>query len=349
MIPRIRIFSEGSPPFPFPFLIFDDLDEGELEHLSGLGASRGDDGVRVLITAHALKALRASSLRASVDECIRRYHGPTPPLRLRRGEMDLSSPLTMGILNVTPDSFSDGGSFLDHEVALRQGTKLVDEGADILDIGGESTRPYSQPVDVEEELRRIIPVIEGLSKLGTPISVDTRKPKVAERALEAGATIINDISGLRDPEMIEVAASADAAVVIMHMLGTPETMQEAPVYQDVVSDIFHYLEGRCEAALEGGIDASRIVVDPGIGFGKSVEDNLTLMRGLREFRCLGHPVLVGASRKGFIGKILDTGIDQRLEGGLAVASVSVMNGADIVRTHDVKETARTLRMASALR
>ncbi len=259
-------------------------------------------------------------------------------------------PLVMGILNVTPDSFSDGGDYFDREAALDRALQMVDEGADLLDVGGESTRPGAPPVSQEEEERRVVPVIEHLAhRVGVPISVDTYKAAVARRAVEAGAALVNDVSGLRmDPAMAGTVAALGAGLVVMHMRGDPRTMQSDTRYADLVGEIFKALEESVDRAVEAGVDRARVWVDPGIGFGKSAEQNLVLLRRLGEFRSLACPVLVGASRKSFIGRTL--GIEDpkdRLEGSLAAAVVAVWNGARILRVHDVRATRRAADLAWA--
>jgi len=258
----------------------------------------------------------------------------------------------MGILNVTPDSFSDGGLFLNGSSAVERALRMEAEGADIIDIGGESTRPGSEPVSLDEELQRTIPVIEALSgRLSIPISIDTYKSEVARRAIEAGAAMVNDISGLRfDPEMAPVLSQYDIALVLMHIKGTPRNMQENPVYSDLFSEITDYLREGIETATESGIAEERIVIDPGIGFGKTLEHNLRIINNLDRLSPLGRPVLVGASRKSFIGKVLNNApVSERLEGTAAAVAVSVMKGAGIVRVHDVKEMVRVVRVADAIR
>jgi dihydropteroate synthase len=259
--------------------------------------------------------------------------------------------LVMGVVNVTPDSFSDGGLFLGAADAVRHGARLVDEGADLLDVGGESTRPGAEPVDVQEELRRVIPVIEGLAKAvpETPVSVDTRKPAVARAALDAGARIVNDVTAARDGAMFEVVGGSDAGIVLMHMLGDPRTMQDDPRYEDVVAEVHEYLRERIEAAVFAGIPEERVCIDPGIGFGKNVEHNLALIRSIPALRTLGAAVLVGASRKRFIGTLAGTEEpSERLEGSLAAAVLAASLGADIVRVHDVTATVRALKVADAV-
>jgi dihydropteroate synthase len=259
--------------------------------------------------------------------------------------------LVMGIVNVTPDSFTDGGMYLTTDDAVRHGARLVDEGADVLDVGGESTRPGAEPVDVDEELRRVIPVIEGLTEMQqtTPISIDTRKPEVARAALEAGARIVNDVTAGRDGAMLEAVADTGAGIVLMHMLGEPQTMQDDPRYDDVVAEVNEFLRERIEAAVFAGIAEERVCVDPGIGFGKNVEHNLALLRSVSALRLLGAAVMVGASRKRFIGVL--TGSEDpadRLEGSLAAAVLAASLGADVVRGHDVAPTVRALRVADAI-
>lgn len=254
----------------------------------------------------------------------------------------------MGILNVTPDSFSDGGKYGDVEKALQHALRMVEEGADFIDVGGESTRPGSEAISLEEELRRVIPVIEQLSRRTTiPISIDTYKSEVARRALDAGASVVNDISGLHfDPAMVEVIAEKQASVVLMHIKGTPRTMQHNPEYSDVVAEIISYLRESINRAEQNGIQ--QILIDPGIGFGKLLEHNLEIIRRLSEFRQLGYPVLVGPSRKSFIGTVLNLSVDERLEGTACAVAASVFNGAAVVRVHDVKEMKRVIVMADAI-
>jgi dihydropteroate synthase len=243
----------------------------------------------------------------------------------------------MGVLNVTPDSFSDGGMYDSLEKAILRGKQIEQEGADILDIGGESTRPASKPVSEEEELRRVVPVVEALAKeITIPISVDTQKAFVAEKALEAGASIINDVSGFRDPAMRKVAAKRECFVVCMHMLGTPETMQKNPQYKKgVVEEIVEWAAGITKLLQEEGVEKGKIILDPGIGFGKTVADNLEILQNLHKIRSLGFPVLVGASRKSFMAKLTSKTHQELVAETLAVHSFSWLSGADIVRVHDV--------------
>lgn len=265
----------------------------------------------------------------------------------------------MGILNVTPDSFSDGGTFFSLEDAISRGEKMVSEGADIIDIGGESTRPFSDPVSEEEEIRRVAPVIEALAgKISVPISIDTMKSGVARRALDAGADIINDVSAFGyDDGMAEVAAVSGVPVILMHMLGAPKTMQLDPVYDNVVEDVIGFLERAIQGAVSKGIDRSKVIVDPGIGFGKTLDHNLLLLRHLRKFERLNVPVLLGSSRKKFIRTLLkppdleDISPDSSAVawGTQATVAVAALNGAHIVRVHDVARTKATLRIVDAVR
>ena len=253
----------------------------------------------------------------------------------------------MGILNVTPDSFSDGNLFLEREKAVQHGLRLCSEGADIVDIGGESTRPGSEPIPADEELNRILPVISELKeKTDTLISVDTSKAEVAEKALEAGADLINDISSLRfDPEMLPLVAERQVPVILMHMLGSPKTMQDNPSYGDLLWEVKSFLQERIETAVRSGVKREKIILDPGIGFGKRFEDNLNLIKNLDFLLDLKRPVLIGISRKSFIGTILDSPPQDRLEGSLSAAVLSIAKGAHILRSHDVAATKRAARVA----
>ncbi|MBI5188105.1 MAG: dihydropteroate synthase [Nitrospirae bacterium] len=258
----------------------------------------------------------------------------------------------MGILNVTPDSFSDGGLYFDKSAAIKRAIQMVEDGADIVDIGGESTRPGSEPVTIEEELRRTIPVIDALAKeIKIPISIDTYKSEVAKSALDAGASMVNDISGLRfDPDMPEVVSEYKVPVVIMHIKGAPKNMQVNPVYEALIHEIMDYLMISIRVAVKSGIAEDKIIIDPGIGFGKTFDHNLEIINNLREFTFLGKPILIGLSRKAFIGKILgDVPVTDRLEGTAAAVAVSIMNGANIIRVHDVKEMARVAKVADAIK
>lgn len=256
----------------------------------------------------------------------------------------------MGILNVTPDSFSDGGLHFETDKAVERGLEIIGEGADIIDVGGESTRPGSDQIPVEEELSRVIPVIASLRKqTKCLISVDTTKSEVARAALDAGADIINDISSFRfDPAMSQLAAQREVSVVLMHMKGTPKTMQVNPHYRDILGEIRTFLEDRMRAALDCGIKKERIILDPGIGFGKSYADNALLIKNLWFFESLGRPILVGVSRKSFIGKILDVPPRDRLEGTIAASLLSILHGAHILRVHDVAAVKRAVCVAESI-
>ncbi len=258
--------------------------------------------------------------------------------------------LVMGIVNVSPDSFYDGGRHFSVDEAVDHGLRLAGEGADLLDIGGESTRPGADPVSAEEEKKRVLPVIEALaSRCDVPLSVDTYKAQVARAALDAGAAMINDISGLRfDPSMAEVAAASGAALVVMHMQGQPRTMQENPRYGNVTAEVIESLNGSLELAASAGVRPEQVLVDPGIGFGKALEHNLRLLRHLAELRVLGRPVLVGPSRKSFIGALCGAPAEQRLEGTIAAVTLAVAGGAQVVRVHDVEPVRRAVLVADAL-
>jgi dihydropteroate synthase len=257
--------------------------------------------------------------------------------------------LVMGVLNVTPDSFSDGGRYLDRATAVERGVQMVDEGADVIDVGGESTRPGSDLVPAAEERERVVPVIETLaSRVPVPISIDTRKAEVARAALDVGATIVNDVSACADPEMFDVVKGTGAGLVLMHMQGDPKTMQQAPSYGDVVAEVTEYLRERIEAAEFAGVPFEAISVDPGIGFGKTLEHNLLILRHLDALAALGRPVLVGPSRKRFIGAILGLPEDERAEGTAGAVAWSVTHGANVVRVHDVKEIVRVIRVMDAI-
>lgn len=265
----------------------------------------------------------------------------------RRGERTL----VMGVLNVTPDSFSDGGRFFAPSAAIAQAERMAEEGADILDIGGESTRPGSDPVPAEEELARILPVIEAVSaRLPIPISVDTYKATVARRAVEAGAAMVNDISAMTfDPEMAPTLAALQVPVCLMHIQGNPKTMQQNPVYADVAAEVRDWLAERAQAAVRAGIAPENILLDPGFGFGKTAAHNLELVRRLRELTALGYPLLLGVSRKSTIGRVLGgLPAEDRLEGTAAAVAICIANGASVVRVHDVKAMTRVVRMTDAL-
>jgi dihydropteroate synthase len=258
-------------------------------------------------------------------------------------------PKLMGVVNVTPDSFSDGGLYLDPAAAISHGVELARAGAAILDVGGESTRPGAEEVGVEEELRRVVPVIASLAGVEAQISVDTSKAAVAVAALDAGATIVNDVTALRgDAEMAALCANREATVVLMHMLGTPRTMQRDPVYEDVVAEVKSFLSVRIEVALAAGVAEERIWLDPGIGFGKTAEHNLELLRRLGELRELGRPLVIGTSRKSFIGRVDGSGAGERLGGTIASSVLAAAEGAAVLRVHDVAEVAQAMAVTTAI-
>ena len=266
-----------------------------------------------------------------------------------RYQLNLERPCVMGIVNVTPDSFSDGGKFAATEAAIAHGLELVAQGAGILDIGGESTRPGATPVPLDEELARVIPVIEGLSKqVNVPISIDTYKPEVMRAAIAAGAAIVNDVFALREPGGLEVVAASDAGVCLMHSQGTPQTMQADPQYQDVVTEVIGFLRERMASAEAHGIARDRIMLDPGFCFGKRSVHNLALLRELKILCELGQPVLVGLSRKSVLGQITGNDVDARLHASIAAAVIAAMKGARILRVHDVKATVDALNIVSAV-
>lgn len=263
--------------------------------------------------------------------------------------LDLSSPRVMGILNVTPDSFSDGGNYSQTDLAVTQAHKLIAEGADILDIGGESTRPNAEPVSLQEELGRVIPVIEALaSKIDVPISIDTYKPAVMRAAIAAGASIVNDVKALQEDGAVAAVASADVAVCLMHMQGEPQNMQDDPHYDDVVKQVVAFLLERTAICEQAGIQKNRLLIDPGFGFGKTRANNITLIQQLDMLVKTGFPVLVGLSRKSVLGQMTGNDIDARLYASVSAAVVSAMNGAKILRVHDVKATVEALKVVSAI-
>lgn len=270
--------------------------------------------------------------------------------RLRAGRflLTLDRPLIMGVVNVTPDSFSDGGCFLEVDRAVEHARRLIEEGAHILDVGGESTRPGAPPLSLQEEADRVLPVIAAVNGLGVPISVDTRKPKLMHQALAAGADMINDIEALRAPGALAAVAGSDCAVCLMHMRGEPGTMQQSPEYEDVLSEVQAFLVARVAACEEAGIDRSRLTVDPGFGFGKTVRHNLSLIRGLPRLAAGGVPVVAGLSRKSMLGKITGRDVGERLAGSVAAALLAVDRGAAIVRVHDVAATRDALLVRQAV-
>ena len=264
-------------------------------------------------------------------------------------KLDLACPRVMGILNVTPDSFSDGGNFSKTDQAITQALKLIGEGADILDVGGESTRPNATPVSLQQELDRVIPVIESLSaEINIPISIDTYKPAVMRAAIAAGASIVNDVKALQEDGALEVVATSEVAVCLMHMQGTPQTMQEDPHYDDVISEVSDFLLARANACKKAGINKNRLLIDPGFGFGKTRQHNITLIQKLDAFSQLGLPMLVGLSRKSVLGQMTGNDVDARLYASVAAAVVSAMKGANILRVHDVRATVEALKVASVV-
>ncbi len=308
---------------------------------------------RRLLPKLARQPFQLRAIGEAVERALREYTSQAPRTvrgvhrSFRVGEKTL----VMGVVNVTPDSFSDGGRFLDPESAVGHALELVAEGADLLDIGGESTRPNAAPVPVEEEWRRIGPVLDRLhGEVKVPLSVDTRSPEIARRALDAGADLINDVGGLRDPGMRALLARTKAPVIVMHMRGTPATMQENTRYADLRGEVYGALAEACERARADGVGGEQLLIDPGLGFGKSAEQNVELLSHLGEFRSLGPPVVVGASRKSFLGHLTGGAPPaDRVDAGVAAAVVAALHGAHIVRTHDVRPTVRGLAVADAVR
>lgn len=330
---------------------------------AGGGARLVDGRLRVVSTPSRLAdaagraggADLARQVQGAVTAAVESWQAPTPDLETPAGRLPCSAhPVIMGVVNVTPDSFSDGGAFYDPEThpepAVEHGRRLAEQGAEILDVGGESTRPGADPAPEEEELRRVLPVVEALAGEGHRVSVDTSKAAVARRCVQAGACLVNDVSaGSLDPDMLPTVAELGAAYLAMHMRGTPRTMQRDPRYDDVVAEVFDFLAEAVERLEAAGVPRSRVAVDPGIGFGKTVEHNLALLRRLREFTSLGRPVLIGASRKSFIGAVCGVeDPDQRLVGSLVAAAHAVACRAAVLRVHDVAETVQAARMAHAL-
>jgi dihydropteroate synthase len=270
---------------------------------------------------------------------------------LRCGDktLDLSRPCVMGVLNVTPDSFSDGGRFQDIGQALAHAHRMIDEGAAIIDIGGESTRPGSNPIDADEELRRVLPLVRALApKVGVPVSVDTTKPQVMRAVIDAGAGMINDVLALRTPGALDTVAASNAAACLMHMQGEPRTMQVEPSYQDVVAEVHEFLRQRLDACLGAGIARERLVVDPGFGFGKTVSHNLRLLSNFDRLLDLGVPLAAGLSRKAMIGTITGRPVEQRLHGSIALATIAILKGARIIRAHDVAPAVDAVKIATAV-
>jgi len=263
-------------------------------------------------------------------------------------KLDLLRPLVMGIVNVTPDSFSDGGRYLSTNAAIDHAYQLLEEGADILDIGGESTRPGAARISEQEELDRVLPVIEGLRQIRQPISIDSTKPAVMRAALQAGASWVNDVNALQEAGALAVVAASDVVVCLMHKQGTPETMQNAPIYDEVISEVIRFLQQRIAACVAAGIVKERIVIDPGFGFGKSLAHNVSLLKNLQQFATLGVPILAGLSRKSMLGALTGRGVNDRLAASVAAALIAVQNGAQIVRVHDVQATVDALKIWNAV-
>jgi dihydropteroate synthase len=264
-------------------------------------------------------------------------------------QLDLSAPRVMGIVNITPDSFSDGGKFSASHLAIAHALKLVQEGADVLDIGGESTRPNATPVSLQQELDRVMPVIEVLVKqINIPISIDTYKPQVMQAAIDVGASIINDVRALQENSALEIVAKSNVGVCLMHMQGMPQTMQIDPQYGDVVSEVKTFLQTRLQASIHAGVPASRILLDPGFGFGKTREHNIKLLQNLESFATLGQPLLVGLSRKSVLGQVTGNDVDARLYASIAASVIAAQKGAKILRVHDVKATVEALKVVAAI-
>lgn len=293
----------------------------------------------------------ATHLGDAIAETLDNYGRRDFRLSLPGGSLELATgrPVLMGILNVTPDSFSDGGEFAETKTAVEQALRMAADGAAIIDVGGESTRPGSRGVSTEEEIARVVPVIESItSEVACPVSIDTTKPEVARAAFEAGASVINDVTALGDAEMRRFAAQAGCPVILMHMKGTPRTMQKSPFYRDLMGEITLFLREAVGRAVEGGVDFEQIVVDPGIGFGKSVRHNLEILRRLKVLASLGRPIMVGTSRKSFIGKIVDAEVKERAFGTAASVALALDRGAHILRVHDVKEMREAAAVAAGI-
>lgn len=299
-----------------------------------------------------LDPAEAQALEAAARAAVAAWSSPTPPLVLADRTLDLLAPVVMGVCNVTPDSFSDGGAVYpqDHpQAAIALGLAMAEAGAAVVDVGGESTRPGATPVDDDEELRRVVPVVAALAEQGVLVSIDTTKPRVAREAIDAGARIVNDVSGGK-PELLEVVAQHDVGYVLMHTRGTPADMAEHAFYDDVVAEVYEWLAEGLDRCVAAGVPGERILVDPGIGFAKTGEQSAALLRSVPQLRSLGRPLLIGASRKSFLSALLDgADADDRLEGSLAAAALAAADGAAILRVHDVAATTRVVKVASALR
>ncbi len=296
-----------------------------------------------------IQPFNGREISEEIDEAIKNFDAEYYIWKFSDESIDLKKIKLMGVLNITPDSFSDGGKFIEKSNAIEHAKKMVEDGADIIDLGGESTRPYSKPVPANEEISRISPLIDEIVSLPVPVSIDTYKPEVAEFALKHGVKIVNDIYALRQEGMVEVVKRYSAGVVLMHMKGDPSNMQDNPIYENVVSDVIGFLRERALYALGNGIRRDFIVMDPGIGFGKNVEHNIAILKELQSFKSLGFPILIGLSRKGFIGEILKKNVNDRLIGSISSALYAAMNGANILRIHDVKETKEAIKILEAIR
>jgi len=303
-----------------------------------------------LVEKLQLQPFGLPQIAEELSKALDRYDNPPPPLRLRSRELSVAErTLVIGIVNMTPDSFSGDGLGMDPGSAAEQARRFAEAGADIIDVGGESTRPGSESVSADEEMRRVLPAVEAIrAVVDLPVSIDTTKAEVARAALDAGCELMNDTYGLRGPGVAEVAAEGGVPVVIMHMQGTPQKMQDHPSYDDLITEIYDFFAQRIEAAVAAGVAFEQIIVDPGFGFGKTVDHNLEMLRRLREFRSLGRPVLIGTSRKSTIGQVLDRPAEQRLWGTAATCAVAIANGANIIRVHDVDEMVQVARMTDAI-
>lgn len=364
-MPHVRVIDAALRPSDGPVhVVVTGLDRADevLGAVSHAGANASLDDGRLEVVGRATQLVDAAGRTGGADlaEPLRErleaaldswQYGPTAPLETPAGALPVHErTVVMGIVNVTPDSFSDGGAHDDVDAAVAHGQSLLAAGADLLDVGGESTRPGAEPVDVETELGRVVPVVERLVAAGAVVSVDTTKATVARAAVDAGAAVVNDVAaGRMDEDLLATVAALGVPYVAMHMQGRPSTMQDAPSYDDVVAEVFEDLAATLQRCVDAGIDLDRTVVDPGIGFGKTTAHNLALLRGLRQFRSLGRPVLVGLSRKGFVGEL--TGVEDpeaRVLGSAAGATAAVVAGASLVRVHDVAETVEAVRLADAL-
>ncbi len=297
----------------------------------------------------SIQPFNGREISEELDQCITNFESSYYVWRIRNEVMEIKNTKIMGILNLTPDSFYDGGKYTKREEALTRINEMVSEGADIIDVGAESSRPGSKRIDSLEEMRRLSVILDDISSYSIPFSIDTYKPDVAEVALKKGFSIVNDIYGFRDEKMVDVVKEFNAGLVLMHMKGDPENMQENPQYDDVVSELLRFFRTRTKEIIMKGIKRDQITIDPGIGFGKNFEHNVTILRNLSSLKSLGYPILIGVSRKGFIGTILKRDVEERLIGSVAAALFSVINGARILRVHDVRETRDAIKIIEALK